>query len=275
MSLASYDRLFPSQDMHSGRGMGNLVAAPLNGKRRQQGTTLFVDTTTLEPYEDQWAYLSSLDRLSSLESSTHIRRLPAVKLGQEVRRLELPQSSKIVPRPALIVRAALAPRLTIKAADLGPAMISAVKHASSMPNPEFYERQRQRRSTWNIPRYLRNYDETLEGDLILPRGLLSLLQQLVESSSSTMRIDDQRAAGTAHRFEFTARLHGDQQDAADAATATEQVILVAPPGTGKTAIACAAMARRGVSTLVLVDRKAWLTNGVAAYASLWMKSAAK
>jgi hypothetical protein len=40
MHLGSYDRLFPSQDIHTGRGMGNLIAAPLNGKRRQHGTTL-------------------------------------------------------------------------------------------------------------------------------------------------------------------------------------------------------------------------------------------
>ncbi len=256
MSLASYDRLFPSQEVHSGRGMGNLIAAPLNGKRRQHGTTLFLDTSTLEPYDDQWAYLSSLDRLSAREISTHIRRLPAVNLGHDVRRLEIPQSSKIVPRPALIVRAEFGARLTIIAAELGPAMISAVKHAASMVNPEFHERQRQRRSTWNIPRFLRSYDETLEGDLILPRGLLPLLQQLVDSAGSTLRIDDRRGAGTKQDFRFTATLRPEQQDAADAITATEQGILVAPPGTGKTVIACAAMAHRGTSTLILVDRKA-------------------
>src|ERR1700737_1156865 len=43
MSLTSYDRLFPSQDVHTGRGMGNLIAAPLNGTRRQHGTTMFLD----------------------------------------------------------------------------------------------------------------------------------------------------------------------------------------------------------------------------------------
>lgn len=256
MNLASYDRLFPSQDIHSGKGMGNLIAAPLNGKRRQHGATLFLDSTTLEPYEDQWAYLSSLDRLSDGDVRAHIRKLPAVRLGQEIRRLELPQSSKIVPRPALVVHVAFASRLTVRAADLGPAMISAVKHAASMPNPEFYERQRQRRSTWNIPRYLRNYDETLEGDLILPRGLLPLLQRLVESGGSSLRIDDQRTGGVAQSFEFSARLRPEQQDAVDAATDSEHGVIVAPPGTGKTVMACAAMARRGVSTLILVDRKA-------------------
>ena len=103
-------------------------------------------------------------------------------------------------------------------------MISAVKHAASMPNPEFYERQRQRRSTWNIPRYLRNYDETLDGNLILPRGLLPFLKQLVESSGSSLRIDDQRSEGTAHSFECSARLRAEQQDAVDAATAAEHGI---------------------------------------------------
>jgi hypothetical protein len=56
---------------------GELIAAPLNGKRRQHGATLFLDTTTLEPYEDQWACLSSLDRLPEREVRDHISRLPS------------------------------------------------------------------------------------------------------------------------------------------------------------------------------------------------------
>src|SRR5262249_220902 len=64
MHLSSYDRLFPSQDVHTGRGLGNLIAAPLNGKRRQHGTTGFLDPATLEPFDDQWAYLSIIPRLA-------------------------------------------------------------------------------------------------------------------------------------------------------------------------------------------------------------------
>jgi hypothetical protein len=39
-----------------------------------------------------------------------------------------------------------------------------------MPNPLFYERQRRRISTWGVPRFLRSFDETLDGGLILPRA---------------------------------------------------------------------------------------------------------
>ena len=86
MSLTSYDRLFPSQDVHTGRGMGNLIAAPLNGVRRQHGTTMFLDPATLEPFDDQWAYLSSIARLSVREvtylfASCRIRRWARMYAG--------------------------------------------------------------------------------------------------------------------------------------------------------------------------------------------------
>ncbi|WP_460699115.1 TOTE conflict system archaeo-eukaryotic primase domain-containing protein [Nocardia thraciensis] len=256
MSLASYDRLFPSQDTHTGRGVGNLIAAPLNGARRRHGTTLFLDPATLEPFDDQWAYLSSIPRLSAKQVAALVNSLPQPTVGHDVRRLRLPTASKIVPRPAAVVRASFAARIQVTATDLGPAMISAVKHAASIPNPEFYARQRARRSTWDTPRFLRSYDETLDGDLILPRGLLPLLTTLIESAGSTLHIDDTRGHGTAHPFTCTAELRPEQHRALRDIGTADATLVVAPPGTGKTVIACAAIAARGSSTLIIVDRKA-------------------
>lgn len=59
MDLRSYDRLFPNQDVLPEGGFGNLIAAPLQGRRRKDGLTVFLDLATLEPYEDQWAFLST------------------------------------------------------------------------------------------------------------------------------------------------------------------------------------------------------------------------
>ncbi|OIN78965.1 DEAD/DEAH box helicase [Mycobacterium malmoense] len=256
MHLSSYDRLFPAQDIHSGRGMGNLIAAPLNGKRRQHGTTLFLDPATLEPFDDQWAYLSSIARLSLKDVSTLARVLPDPQFGHRVRSLQLPTSSKIVPRPAAIIRATFASRLTLTSSDLGPAMIAAVKHAASIRNPEFDARQRARRSTWDTPRFLYSYDETAEGDLVLPRGLYTLLAELVDSAGSTLRIDDKRAAGDSHAFSCSTPLRAEQAAVARRLVEEDTSVLIAPPGSGKTVIACAAIASRATSTLILVDRKA-------------------
>ncbi|MFZ2172958.1 MAG: DEAD/DEAH box helicase family protein [Rhodococcus sp. (in: high G+C Gram-positive bacteria)] len=256
MSLTSYDRLFPSQDVHTGRGMGNLIAAPLNGTRRRHGTTVFLDPATLEPFDDQWAYLSSVARLSANEVTAAATRLPAPKTGHEVRRLQLPTSTTIVPRPAPVIRASFAARMQLTAADLGPAGISAVKHAASIPNPEFHARQRAHRSTWDTPRFLCSYDETVDGDLVLPRGLLPLLTTLVDSAGSTLHIDDQRVAGTPQDFRLATELRPEQQVAARELVAQDTEVLIAPPGTGKTVIACAAIASRATTTLILVDRKA-------------------
>ena len=256
MHLSSYDRLFPSQDVNTGRGVGNLIAAPLNGKRRQHGTTVFLDPATLEPYEDQWAYLSSIARLSTKAVAGLSRELPDPEIGHNVRRLRLPTSSKIVPRPAAIVRATFGSRITLTANDLGPSMMSAVKHAASIRNPEFDERQRARRSTWDTPRFLYSYDETADGDLVLPRGLRDLLTNLLDSAGSTLRIEDHRVTGQRHQFTCSTPLRTRQSAALRQLLEAEMGVLIAPPGTGKTVIACAAIESRASATLILVDRKA-------------------
>ena len=162
-----------------------------------------------------------------------------------------------MPRPAAIIRASFAAQLRLTATDLGPAIISAVKHAASIPNPEFHARQRARRSTWDTPRFLRSYDETLEGDLVLPRGLLSLLTTLVESAGSTLRIDDCRVTGTDHEFTCETELRPEQAVAVRQLATEDTGVLIASPGSGKTVIpARAALASRRTSALILVDRKA-------------------
>lgn len=66
LSMESYDRLFPSQDTMPRGGFGNLIALPLQGEPRKQDNSVFIDESFI-PYADQWGYLSSVKRLSSME----------------------------------------------------------------------------------------------------------------------------------------------------------------------------------------------------------------
>jgi superfamily II DNA or RNA helicase len=184
------------------------------------------------------------------------RQVGTVQVGRAVERLQAPTATRTRPQPAAVVRAVLGAGVGIAMDDLTPALLATLKHAASVPNPAFYERQRRRLSTWGVPRFLRSYDETPVGDLVLPRGIADLVTRVVEEAGSRLEITDERVGGTPQRFSFPTTLRDEQAAAVDALAGHDLGMLVAPPGAGKTVIACAAIARHAVSTLVLVDRKA-------------------
>jgi hypothetical protein len=74
LGLDSYDRLFPSQDTMPKGGFGNLIALPLQHGPREKGNSVFVDDQ-LQPYDDQWAHVSSIERLTLDDTQTLLRRV--------------------------------------------------------------------------------------------------------------------------------------------------------------------------------------------------------
>ena len=255
MDLRSYDRLFPSQDLLLGRGPGNLIAAPLHGRSRRNGTTVFLDLSTLEPHDDQWDYLSTLNRLTPKQAAALARELREPDVGPRVKNARPARSTRTHPPPAAVVRLTLDGCVKIPGPELSPSLYATLKHAASTYNPEFYDRQRRRQSTWNVPRIITSYDETLDDQLVLPRGLLETARGLIAGAGSKVELDDRRTTGDALEVGFTLDLNSHQQAAIDKLIPHDLGLLVAPPGSGKTVMACALVAARGRSTLVLVDRK--------------------
>ncbi|GAA1830310.1 DEAD/DEAH box helicase [Luedemannella flava] len=256
MDLRSYDRLFPNQDVLPEGGFGNLIAAPLQGRRRRDGLTVFLDLATLEPYEDQWSFLSTVDRLSPGDAQRVARQAKRTLVGSDVASMSRSEATKVHPPLPVVVHAELGAGLRVGLSQLPPAALATFKHAASMANPKFYELQRLRKSTWDTPRFVRGYDLTLDDHLVLPRGLRHTVTGIVERAGSRLAVTDVRNPGAEIDVAFTAELKPDQADAVSAMLAHDDGVLVAPPGSGKTVMACAIIAERGTSTLVLVDRKA-------------------
>lgn len=280
LSMASYDRLFPSQDTLPRGGFGNLIALPLQHAARQQGNTVFLDDN-LEPYQDQWGYLAAVARIpeTTVESiatqATRRHQVLGVQPsefgdsgGDEQPPWLRPPSGRNEPAPIpgplpATVRAVLAQKLFVETGKLPPSLINRAKRLAAFQNPEFYKKQRMRLSTALTPRVVARAEE-YEHHIALPRGCLTDLCALLKEHGVALDLDDERYAGEALDVVFEGELTALQQQAAHALLQHDIGILVAPPGFGKTVLGAYLVAKRGCNTLVLVHRQPlmdqWVTQ---------------
>ena len=253
LDLASYDRLFPAQDFMPKGSFGNLIALPLQKGCRDRGTTTFLDPGTMKPMADQWAHLSTMKLVSRTEVDLILETAPVVGAGPEERTFQRARAVASVPMPEVVVAVAAA-MLEIERTGLPPALLAALKHLASLHNPAFYEKERLRFSTWDTPRMIRCYGETLES-LLIPRGLSEKATKVVAEAGSRLLVHESRPDPEQINFVPTFELRADQEAALRALSAHELGVLVAAPGAGKTVVACALIAHHRRPTLIIVDRK--------------------
>jgi superfamily II DNA or RNA helicase len=254
LDLSSYDRFFPSQDYLPRSGsIGNLIALPLQGSCRRHGTTVFLDLATLEPHPDQFGYLSQIERITPRRAIALAESMRPVVVGPSVRDLFASDATKLRPHPPPVIHARLDAGISVERIGIPPALLGALKHAASLANPEFFKREKLRLSTYQTPRFIRCYQEDLDF-IHLPRGLRDVAERLISQAGSRLEFFDRRPDPPRQEFEFNAQLTPAQESALTAIAQNELGILVAPPGAGKTVIACSLIARLGLPALVLVDR---------------------
>ncbi len=106
---------------------------------------------------------------------------------------------------------------------------------------------------WNKPRII-GYAENFPQHIGLPRGCLDSVLTLLEENHIHAELRDERLSGSTVAVKFTRTLRKDQKAAVCAMLRHEVGVLCAPTAFGKTVTAAALIARRKVSTLVLVHR---------------------
>jgi superfamily II DNA or RNA helicase len=265
LDLASYDRLFPNQDFLPANGFGNLIALPLQGRCRAAGTSVFLDPETLEPWPDQWAFLGSVETLAPERLEQLLAEHDDVAVGPAaLAKNDLARRDERMPTE---VRCTIGADLAIPRSALPPSLLAQLKHLASLHNPLFYERQRLRLSTHQTPRLIRCYEETLT-HLHLPRGLLAQIEDAVAGGGSHLVPDDRRPTHERLPLEFQGELTPQQRAAVAEMLAHDDGVLVAPPGAGKTVIACALIAERKLPTLILAHSKPLLEQWRAQLQSL-------
>ncbi len=274
LSMESYDRLFPSQDMMPRGGFGNLIALPLQHQARKKGSTLFLDAN-LEPYPDQWAYLAAVGRTAASavetiateatrrglvigvrlaepeEGATPWRRPPSGRPRRVVISGPLPQK----------VRGVISQKLFIEKTGLPSALLNQIKRVAAFQNPEFYKKQMMRLSTAGTPRVITCAEDFPE-HVAVPRGCQQEIVAMLREHGISLAVKDERHVGVRTRCRFQGELTSIQKRAAEALLQHDIGVFVAPPGLGKTVLATHLLAERGRNTLILVHRSPLLDQWV-------------
>ncbi len=269
IGLDSYDRFFPNQDTLPKGGFGNLIAAPLQRKPRNEGRSVFVNGS-MEPHPDQWAFLLGVKRfrLSDLERLVAEAQKQGDIIGVRISAMDesdspdpwtLPPSRKRPDRPIdwpfpREVHVVRANQVFIEKQGLPAAMLNRLLRIAAFQNPEFYKAQAMRLPTFGKPRVV-SCGEDLVRHLALPRGCLQEVAALFEEYGIQMATRDERFAGTPLSCSFKGTLRMHQAEAVDAIMKHDDGVVSAPTAFGKTAIASWLISRRGVNTLVIVHRQ--------------------
>ncbi len=259
IGFSSYDRFFPSQDTMPIGGFGNLIALPLQRRARDRGNSVFIDRN-LRPYDDQWAFLSSLQRLSADVASQIIAdaelrgRVLGVRMPVEDEHADEPwrmtPSRRREPAPISVplpdkVSVIFADQIYVDRTALPSAMTARLIRLAAFQNPEFYRAQAMRLSTFGKPRII-SCAELHPRHVGLPRGCLDEAVELIRAHGAEVALEDHRFGGNAlpPKLKFLGALTSPQMKAFDALKPYDHGVLAATTAFGKTVVAAALIAER-------------------------------
>ena len=278
IGFASYDRFFPNQDTLPLGGFGNLIALPLQGRAREADNSVFIDDE-LRPYDDQWAFLSTL---ACNPANTVFRLAGEAEAAGRILGVRIPvddefadepwkqvpsRRTKPVPIAASLPEAAsivVADQIYIDRSGLPPALVVQCIRLAAFQNPEFYRAQAMRLPTFGKPRII-SCAELHPRHLALPRGCLDELVALLGSHGIEIVLEDHRqlAELLPDSVRFLGKLRPLQQRAFADLAAHDHGVLAATTAFGKTVVAAALIAERCCNTLILVHRRELLEQWVA------------
>ena len=268
LGFESYDRLFPNQDTLPKGGFGNLIALPLQKKPREQGNSVFVDDNFV-PYPDQWAYLSTIKRITLIELNQLVEkaeqqnRILGVKLpideedgepwkmspSRKIKEISINES---LPKRVTII---LGNQLFIDKSHLPAALQSRIIRLAAFQNPDFYKTQAMRLSTFGKPRII-SCAEYYSQHIALPRGCQDELMNLLVELKIKPVIQDERFSGNKiPDLQFQGQLTDEQTQAANKLLEHDIGTLSATTAFGKTVVALHVLAKRQVNTLIIVHRR--------------------
>lgn len=254
-SFKYYDRMIPTQDALPEGGLGNVIALPLQGMALKSGNSAFVDENW-NAYEDQLKVLAGTRRLTRQEIEDYLSLWYSTGFASEDNGTDAPwdKNSEIEAGSVKgVVRIVLADRIYIDSSGMSNKTKRQLRRMATFSNKQYFQNQAMDMPNYDESRFI--YLGSDEGKyIVLPRGLREDIQKKFDNAGIRYKIEDKRTQGRELNISFKGELRESQIPAAETMLENETGILHAATAFGKTVVCCDMIARRGISTLILVDR---------------------
>lgn len=254
-SFKYYDRMIPTQDALSEGGLGNVIALPLQGMALKSGNSAFVDENW-NAYEDQLKVLAGTRRLTRQEIEDYLSLWYSTGFTSEDNGTDAPwdKNSEIEAGSVKgVVRIVLADRIYIDSSGMSNKTKRQLRRMATFSNKQYFQNQAMDMPNYDESRFI--YLGSDEGKyIVLPRGLREDILKKFDNAGIRYKIEDKRTQGRELNISFKGELRESQIPAAETMLENETGILHAATAFGKTVVCCDMIARRGISTLILVDR---------------------
>ena len=254
-SFKYYDRMIPTQDALPEGGLGNVIALPLQGMALKSGNSAFVDENW-NAYEDQLKVLAGTRRLTRQEIEDYLSLWYNTGSTSEDNGNDTPwdKNSEIEAGSVKgVVRIVLADRIYIDSSGMSNKTKRQLRRMATFSNKQYFQNQAMDMPNYDESRFI--YLGSDEGKyIVLPRGLREDILKKFDNAGIRYKIEDKRTQGRELNISFKGELRESQIPAAETMLENETGILHAATAFGKTVVCCDMIARRGISTLILVDR---------------------
>lgn len=243
----SFDRLFPNQDSHSGKGIGNLIALPLQGNSLAQGNSCFLNPSTFEPVEDQWSFLSTITKVSK-------QKIDSLYLQLSGNTKDVFTSNYTYLKSSFELEILINSEIYLKRIQLNQKLIEFLRDNLNFLNSDYIVKKRLGKTAYNIEKYFKLIEETTEG-IIIPRGFASSLVRFCNTENIPIKIVDERCKQDEIIVNSKIDLLPHQEEVLERAETKDFGVIISPPGSGKTIIGLELIAQKKQPTLILVHRK--------------------
>jgi len=243
----SFDRIFPNQDFHSGKGIGNLIALPLQGNSMLNGNSCFLNAATFIPIENQWEFLSEIKKVST-QSLKELYNILFSENPQEVLISNFNPNSKV----ELEIR--ISNQIYLKRIHLSGKLIIFLREQLNFNNSDYLAKKNLGKSTFKTEKYFNLIAET-DKEVMIPRGFTSTLVQFCKAENIPFKLIDERHKREAIEIESEIELLEHQELALQRIREKDFGVIVSPPGSGKTIIGLEIIIEKHQPALIIVHRK--------------------